>query len=412
VLGFGSRRLYVRSLWLRFLAFALGILGYAIYNIEAVEAIQVSLPLFLIGLFICCTFCQGELYRLRPRPSALTGFYLMIAFGGAVGAVFIGLVAPHIFAGIYELPLTLCLTAALALLLTWNSGQWAVRLLWAGVLACMLAAGLANVRAYREDALVSRRSFYGSLRVTQSAETRTLFHGTIQHGAEYLAPARHLLPITYYGPDSGVGIVLREAFSRAKRVAVVGLGTGTIAAYGKAGDTIRFYEINRQVIDIAQELFFFTRESPAHIEIVEGDARLSLERETTPPFDIIVLDAFSGDAIPLHLLTREAMALYLQHLKPDGVLVFHVSNDYLDLAPVVRQLAEEIGYQSVDVRSHASREEMLLASEWVLVTKNLSVLKNEAVRVHSQPIAARIGLRPWTDSFNNLTQIVKWPQLQ
>jgi len=173
---------------------------------------------------------------------------------------------------------------------------------------------------------------------------------------------------------------------------------------------IRFYEINRQVIDIAQSLFFFTRQSPARVEIVEGDARLSLAGDTTPPFDVIALDAFSGDAIPLHLLTREAVALYLRHLKPEGVMAFHVSNVYLDLAPVVRQLADEIGYRSVLVKSHTSQEEMLLTSEWVLVTKNTALLANEGVKVHARPIAERSGLRPWTDSFHNLAQILRWPQ--
>jgi SAM-dependent methyltransferase len=416
VLGFGSQRFYVRSLWLRFLAFALGILGYAIYNIDATEAIQVSLPIFLIGLFVCCTFCQGELYRLRPGASGLTGFYLMIAFGGAAGAIFVGIIAPHIFAGIYELPVALCITAGTALLLTWNNGQWAARFLWAGVLGCMIAACMANVRGYRENSLSLRRSFYGSLRVVQSPragpeQTRTLFHGTIQHGAEYLAADRQRLPIKYYGAETGIGIALREFFLGPKRVGIIGLGTGTIAAYGKPGDTFRFYEINRQVIDVAESLFFYTRESAARIEIVEGDARLSLEQDTTPPFDVLALDAFSGDAIPLHLLTREAMALYVRHLKPDGVMVFHVSNNYLNLAPVVAQLANEIGYQAVDVKSHENPEELLLPTEWMLVSKNPVVFENETVKVHAQPIASRAGLRPWTDNFNNLAQIVKWPQL-
>jgi SAM-dependent methyltransferase len=416
VLGFGSQRFYIRPLWLRFLAFALGVLGYSIYNIGAIEAIQVSLPVFLIGLFVCCMFCQGELYRLRPQVSGLTGFYLMIAFGGALGAIFVGLIAPRVFAGIYELPVALCFTAVLALLLTWNSGAWTARLLWTGVLACMIAACVANVRGYRENSLSLRRSFYGSLRVVQSPragpdQTRILFHGTIQHGAEYLAANRQRLPITYYGAETGIGIALREFFPGPKRVGVVGLGTGTIAAYGKPGDTFRFYEINRQVIDIAESLFFYTRESPAHIEIVEGDARLSLERDTTPPFDVLALDAFSGDAIPLHLLTREAMALYVRHLKPGGMMAFHISNNYLNLAPVVAQLAHEIGYRAVDVRSHGNTEELLSPTEWMLVSKNSALFENESIQVHAQPIDSRAGLRPWTDNFNNLAQIVKWPQL-
>jgi SAM-dependent methyltransferase len=417
VLGFGASGFYRRGVWLRLLAFALGMLGYAIYNIDAVRPIQVSLPVFLLGLFVCCVFCHAELNAQRPRTSDLTGFYLTIAFGGAAGAIFVGLIAPSIFNGIYELPLTLCLTAALALALVWNNGEWAARILWAGVTGCMIAVFVANIQAFREDSVTLRRSFYGSLRVVQSPrvgpeQTRMLFHGTTQHGAEFLWPDRQRRPTTYYGPDSGIGIVLREGFAAPKRVGIVGLGAGTIATYGEADDTFRFFEINRQVIEIAESLFFYTRETAARVEIVEGDARLSLERDTTPPFDVLALDAFSGDAIPLHLLTREAIALYIRHLKADGVLAFHVSNNYLDLAPIVRQLSQEIGWPAVEVENQADRDELILPADWVLVTKNSSILENAAVRVHTRRIAARVGLRPWTDSFNNLLQILKWPKLQ
>jgi SAM-dependent methyltransferase len=415
VLSFGFPRVYQRSLWLRLLAFALGIVAYAAYSIDTVEPIQISVPIFLAGLFIACMFCHAELRRLRPAASGLTGFYLMIAFGGAAGAIFVGLLAPRLFSGIYELPLTLCFTASLALLLVWSAGAWGVRLLWVAVLVCMAGAAVANVRAYRQNSITLRRSFYGSLRVVQSPhagpeQTRTLFHGTIQHGAQFLAPARRMRPITYYGPDSGVGILLRECFPLPKRVGVVGLGTGSLAVYGQPGDTFRFYEINSQVIEIAQSLFFYTRETPAHVEIVEGDARLSLQRESIPPFDVLALDAFSGDAIPVHLLTREAVALYLRHLKPDGVLVFHVSNNYLDLAPVVAQLAQEIHYKTLEVKSHAVPEDLIVPAEWVLVTRNQSVLENTALKLHAQPIPPRPDLRPWTDDFNNLLQILKAPR--
>jgi SAM-dependent methyltransferase len=280
----------------------------------------------------------------------------------------------------------------------------------------MIAVSIANVQAYRRNSLTLRRSFYGSLRVVQSPhagpdQIRTLYHGTIQHGAEYLWPERRMKPLTYYGPDSGIAILLRECFPSPKRVGVIGLGTGTLAAFGRPGDTFRFYEINSQVIEIAQSLFFFTRETPARVEIVEGDARLSLQQESVPAFDVLALDAFSGDAIPVHLLTREAVALYLQRLKPEGVLAFHVSNNYLDLAPVVAQLAQEIHYRAVEVKNHSDPEDLILPSEWVLVTRNESVLENTAIRLHAQAIAPRAGLRPWTDDFNNLLQILKAPAL-
>jgi len=414
VLGFGSERLYRRSLWLRLLAMALGLLAYTVYNIDTIEAIQVSLPIFLGGLFVCCMFCQGELFLHRPPPAGLTEFYLVIAAGGAAGSIFVGILAPVLFAGVYELPFTLLVTALLALISTWGNNRWPVRILWVGVAGCMAAVLVANVVAYRENSLLLVRSFYGSLRVVQSPhagpeQTRTLFHGTIQHGAQFIWADRQRRPLTYYGRDSGIGIVLRECLpAGARRVGVVGLGAGTLAAFGQAGDTFRFYEINPQVIDIANSLFFFTRQSAAHVEVVEGDARLSLEQERAP-FDVLVLDAFSGDAIPVHLLTRESVALYLRLLRPNGVIAFHVSNNYLALAPVVRQLANQAGYQAVEVKNHDDAENNVFAADWVLVTNNPAVLENSAIRLHAVPIDRRDGLRPWTDDFNNLLEIVKWP---
>ena len=412
VFGFGAGNSYSRAVWLRLLALALGLLAYSVYNIEAIDAMRESLPIFLGGLFVCLMFCQGELNLSRPAASGLTDFYLVIAAGGAAGAIFVGIVAPYLFDGVYELPFTLCATAVLALVSTWIYG-WPLRILWIGVTACMGLVFVTNVKAYHENSLLLVRNFYGSLRVVQSPhagpeQTRTLFHGTIQHGAQFLWAGRQRRPLTYYGRDSGIGIVLRECLPAGpRRVGVVGLGTGTLAAFGQAGDTFVFYELNPQVITIANALFYFVRQSPAHVQIVEGDARLSLQREHEP-FDLLVLDAFSGDAIPVHLLTRESLALYLRLLKPNGVIAFHVSNHYLALAPVVRQLANEAGYQAVQVTNHDDPDNSVFAADWVLVTNNLEVLDNAAIRLHSTPIEKREGLRPWTDSFNNLIEIVRW----
>jgi hypothetical protein len=237
-----------------------------------------------------------------------------------------------------------------------------------------------------------------------------LFHGTIEHGAQYLWPPLRDRPTTYYGPDSGVGIVLREGFAGPKRVGLIGLGVGTLAAYGEPGDEFQFFEINRQVIDIAQSLFFYLREAKAHLSLVEGDGRLSLQQDTSPPFDVLAVDAFSGDAIPVHLLTEQAGELYRQHLRPNGVIAFHVSNDFLDLAPVVQQLANSIGYQAVLVRSH-SGDDLVLAADWVLVTNNPAILNNEAIKLRSAPINRIPGLRPWTDDYSDLFEILKTPSL-
>ena len=260
VLAFSGADIYRRGLWLRLLGVGLGVLGYAIYDIDAIEAIQVSVPVFLVSLFVCCMFCHGELNMARPGAGEITEFYLMIAAGGAAGAIFVGLIAPRIFSGIYELPLTLVVTAVLALGVIWQDEDWLTRTLWAGIVAGMLVVFVGNVAAFRKDSLTLRRSFYGSLRVVESKhagtrQTRTLFHGTITHGAQFLLPPMRFRPTTYYGPDSGIGIVLRECVASPKRVGIIGLGVGTIAAYGENGDTFRFYEINQQVKEIRERCF-------------------------------------------------------------------------------------------------------------------------------------------------------------
>lgn len=414
---FGPWNLYRRALWIRLLAFSLGMLGYAIYNIDAVIALQISVPIFLAGLFVCCVYCHGELNRLRPPAAELTSFYLAIAAGGAAGAILVGLIAPQIFRGVYELPLTLIFTALLALLLTWRDHVWAVTGLWVGVAACMIAVAVTNIAAYRKDTLSIRRSFYGSLRTVQTPhagpdQQRILFHGTIEHGAQFLQLPRRLRATTYYGPSSGVGILLRECFPGPKRVGVIGLGVGTLAVYGKRGDHFEFYEINSQVVDMAQSLFFYLRESQARTHVTIGDGRLALAREAAPPFDVLVLDAFSGDAIPVHLLTREAVALYLRHLQNGGAIAFHVSNDFLNLAPIVKQLAANAGYGYVLVHNHADPEEGLLASDWVLVTRNKAVLENPSIRTHEKGIEGEANGRLWTDDYNDLLGLFRKPELR
>jgi SAM-dependent methyltransferase len=415
ICAFGFRK-YNRGLWLRVVAFALGIMGYATYDINTVEPIQINLPLFLAALFICCFFCHAELKRLRPPAEALTRFYLLIAAGGAAGAVFVGLIAPEVFSGIYELPLSFLFLAVLAIALIWTTRSWPMRTLWAGTALCMGAVLISDVQGYTQHTLSVVRNFYGTLRVEQTPhagpqQQRILFHGTVEHGAQFLELPARRRATTYYGPDSGIGIVLRECVPSPRRVAVVGLGAGTLAAYGRAGDDFTFYEINPQVIDIARSLFFYLRESAARTNIKLGDARLTLQAEHGPLYDVLALDAFSGDAIPVHLLTREAMRLYLARLRPGGVLAFHTSNNFLELAPVVKQLADEAGLRTVLVHSHPDADSALLASDWLIATRNGALLENPALRLHAQPVAGRTGLRPWTDNYNNLWQIFKAPSL-
>jgi SAM-dependent methyltransferase len=216
-----------------------------------------------------------------------------------------------------------------------------------------------------------------------------------------------LLPTTYYGPDSGVGLALARCCANAKRVGAIGLGAGTLAAYGKTSDYFRFYEINPQVIDIAKNYFSYLRDSPAQIDIVLGDARVSLESEAPQHFDVLAVDAFSGDAIPVHLLTREAFAVYLRHLKPDGILAVHTSNTYLNLPPVVELLAEDAGCEARMIINDDDHRKLIDSSDWVLVTRNWHFLDAIDGTVMTEPISVPPTLRLWSDDFNNLFQILR-----
>lgn len=407
ILTFESSRWYRPNLYLRLLAIALGALSYTIYDIDFSDALLIAIPIFALGLFISCMFCHGELSVRKPDDSHLTSFYLMIALGGAMGAVFVGLVAPMMFSGVYELPCSLFFVAAMALYFHWRSG-WAQRLLWSTVTAAMIAVLVVQITAYHRNAVEVTRNFYGSLRVVDTPDhLRTLFHGTIKHGAQFQSEERRKFPTTYYGFSSGAGLALEHCCTGQKRIGIIGLGAGTLAAYGRSGDDFHFYEINPQVAAFAQSKFSYLRDTAAKVSITLGDARLALEGEPPQNFDVLAVDAFSGDAIPVHLLTAEAFDVYFRHLTREGILAVHVSNQYLDLAPVVRQLAEARKENAVLIRSPKDESEGLSEALWVLVTRNRDFLSIPAIARAAQPIAAR-RQRPWTDDYNNLLDVLHW----
>jgi SAM-dependent methyltransferase len=410
-LAFQRRSLYSRWLMVRLLAVTLGSLGYAIYDPSFTESIQVSVPLFCASLFLCCLFCHGELARRRPDPRHLTSFYLMISLGGALGAIFVGLLAPYIFNAIFEFPLALCLAALLAVIVLWTEG-WLTRAFWIGATMALAAVLLFHVHAYKKDALLTVRNFYGALRIKQLHDWlkqpyRTLYHGKIEHGSQFLNPPKSRVATTYYAANSGVGKALGNFSGAPKRVGVIGLGAGTLAAYGNAGDYFRFYEINPLVVSIAQNWFSYLRDTPAKVDVATGDARLSLAAEPPQQFDVLALDAFSGDAIPVHLLTKEAFALYLRHLRPDGILAIHTSNTYLDLAPVVQLLADDAHYPARLVTNGDDLRKLIDASDWVLVTRNDRFLSNLDATTLQESIEKPPKLRLWTDDYNNVFQILR-----
>ncbi len=408
---FAKRRLYSRWLTARLMAVALGAAGYAIYDSSITHAIQISVPLFCTALFVVCLFCHGELVQRKPSVSYLTSFYLILSLGGALGAVCVGLLAPHILSGIFELPIVLVIAALLAAVVLWREG-WSARLFWACVTASMCAVLIVNVRTMRESTVAMMRNFYGALRIQEfkiglQLPYRSLVNGTIEHGAQYLAFPENRNPTTYYGRRSGVGLALRFCCDGPKRVGVIGLGAGTLAAYGKTGDSFRFYEINPQVIQVAESWFTFLKQSPATTEIILGDARVSLESEPSQQFDVLAVDAFSGDAIPVHLLTKEAFAVYFRHLKPGGILAIHTSNTYLKLAPVVKLLAEDADYATRLISSDEEVTMMVSPADWVLVTRNQEFLNKPETFTGSENITVPPHLRLWTDDYNNLYEILR-----
>ncbi len=421
--GRGGRGFYVRKFWLLPTLILICLMAWGITAKYGFLEINIAIPLYCAGLFLVCMFCHGELAAGKPAPRYLTRFYLIISLGGAVGGMFVGLVAPKLFSAYWELPLGLAALALLALVLTWhhlaNFGQ---RPIFA-VAPLLALASLVAVVYYAYDynwllkeggTIHSVRNFYGRLSVKQLGgnsddpqTNRILMHGTIVHGKQYISPPYRRITTSYYTESSGIGMALEHFHQGPQRIGGVGMGVGTIAGYGKQGDLFKFYEINPKVIDIASNYFYYLNESPAQIQIALGDARLVLERERPQQFDVLAVDAFSGDAVPVHLVTREALAVYLRHIKPDGAVAFHVTSRYLSLAPVIRQLADDAGYEAVMIADRSDDNPYSSHSDWVIVTRNRDFLTDPQVvkkRVAIEPIS---GMKIWTDDFSNLFQILK-----
>jgi hypothetical protein len=421
VLCFEGHGWYNRFLFLRFAAVALGSMTYALVPPFGNAGPELLVPLYCSGLFICCMACHGELEKLKPEPEHLTLFYLMLSTGGALGGIFVGVAAPRLFRGLYELPIAIGACAVLLVIALRRDPSVVFHKPWhpASLASAALAAGLVVsvvIVVFRQsgDARLRVRNFYGSLHVHDIPQVgtdparRELYNGTIVHGVEFLAAGRAAQPTAYFGPQSGAGIALTTLRAQGPiRVGIIGLGAGTLASYGQAGDRYTFYDINPLVIQIAHSDFDFLRESKAQIEIVPGDARLSLERESPRQYDILLVDAFSGDAIPIHLLTREAFELYFRHLKPGGLLAVHISNRFLDLQPVVESGAASVGARTEAVENNPDASNMIYRSKWMLVTRDgvLPAVPSGTSAVLEPPTQKPI--RVWTDDYSNLLQILK-----
>jgi hypothetical protein len=453
ILCFDAPGFYRRGLFLRLLGVSLGGMAYALSPSFASLPIKVLIPLFCAGLFVCCMFCHGELARRKPDPAHLTRYYLLISTGGVVGAIFVALVAPHIFRGYYELHVSLASCATLILAVhahdpesEFRRTRWqASWLILMGLLVALIASLFSTAR---DEAIESRwmvRNFYGVLSVVEGQvpnvavvkdETtrppdddpryKRLMNGAIDHGLQFYAWSKRRWPTSYYGPNSGIGIALGAARQPASpdalgdpsttkfrpgrhelRAGFIGLGAGIVAAYGQRGDRFTFYEINPLDVQIAQTQFTYLRESEATIDIVMGDARLSLERQEPQNFDVLAVDAFSGDSIPVHLLTRQAFELYLRHLKGDGILAVHISNKYLNLEPVVSAAATRLNKEAVMITNSDDHPKGIYAATWILLGEHQALTGARQIEQGGTILAPAGPKYLWTDDYSSLLKLLK-----
>jgi spermidine synthase/MFS family permease len=410
ILAFDHPRWYVRPVFLALLPLLLPAMAYYIPSLD----LRVAAPLYLVGMFVACMVCHGELAALKPHPAHLTRFYLMMSLGGALGAVLVAIVAPLALPGYFELGIALILLGALFAVRVRGLASLGVLT----VLAVTVAFVVKGAYDYTQNIRVMQRDFYGVVRTADHLSPvpyRSMYHGAIMHGGQLLGDSFRNTPADYFGPDSGYGRVLaslREMDPKKPlNVGVIGLGAGVIAAWMKPGDALIFYEISPRVLDIARREFTFLADTPAKTEVVMGDGRLSLEREPPRGYDVLGIDAFSGDSIPMHLVTREAMAVYLRHLKPDGVIVFQATNRYIDLLPVVKRLATEFGLEAVNVSdspdADSGPEYWYSSTDQVIVTRNQKLLEWPRIAEAAEQIDERADLPTFTDAHHNLLRILK-----
>jgi hypothetical protein len=420
----------------------------------------------LLLLFVVSVTLHRELYRRRPDPSRLTGFYLAMSFGGVIGGAFCALAAPVLFNWVYEYPALILLagvaapgmalpadlrpsarrrrwTCVVALLLSLVAGDllipglaYPLRLVALGALAVLtrsiavdrtgfglclvpLMLGLGGWQTVAISATdgARARSYFGVYSITQTPTARMLTHGTTVHGIQLRKPGQERTPTSYYGPTSGVGLAMAAAprlFGADARIGVVGLGAGTLACYAQPGQDWRFYEIDPAVAEIARDprRFTFLSRCMPSAPIRIGDARLTLAGEREAPLDLLVVDAFSSDAVPAHLLTLEAMEIYRHRLAPGGLLMVHISNRFMDLRRVLAAAASNGGWTAAlrdDQPDAAKRATYQSASTWVALAPDRATISGLISSAPGlwRPLTGRAGFSPWTDDYGSILPILK-----
>lgn len=434
IICFDKDQWYSRAWYVTALAVAVPGMVYVMY-LGLDLPIMRQMAAYLAALFICCMVCHGELVKLKPHAKHLTSFYLAVAFGGALGGVFVAIVAPHVFKGFWEMNISLAFCALVGAAVVWkHSSLW--RPLGKPLTAVFALAAVAallipwyNSRELSTVPGTKERNFYGILQVDDikgdraGGELYALRHGRITHGWEFLDKKYQRVPTSYFGPHSGVGLALRNdprlrspnPAQRHLRIGVVGLGAGTLAVYANKGDYLRFYEINPAVAELSGPggCFTYLRDCPARVSVVLGDGRISLERELKQGhpqrFDVLVLDAFSSDSVPVHLLTEQAFKMYLKQLRDrDSILAVQVTNRALDLRPVVYKVAATLGLSAVYIEDR-DPPGLTCWSDWMLLCRNPKVLEYPGIARYTKTptnMPTNVGL--WTDDYHNLFQIIRW----
>ena len=378
----------------------------------------VQTSVFCVGLFVVCMMCHGELVLSKPAPAHLTRFYLLVSIGGALGALMVSVVAPLLFSTYLETAVALLVAALLFVPVAQAAHpflQWLAVLLAIGV----VGTGAWFVKLEHNNAIEVTRNFYGVLKVKSYDEVGSenyllrLVHGAILHGEQYPHEKWRFQPTTYYTPTSGFGRAVNAQREMApqtnnkQRIGMIGLGVGTVAAYCRDGDVCRIYEINAEVERLARKHFTYLADSKSKPEVIIGDARLSLDREAGNQFNVLAVDAFSGDSIPMHLITQEAVRGFMGHVATNGVLAYHVSNRFLNLPPVLAEIADREKLVGVVVEDPAQKDNTLHSSStWVLLARNADALKG--VGEAGTQLQRTAGAPLWTDDFNNLMSVVKW----